>query len=159
MDGSRLFQLYCASCRDGFGATLEQQQQGGTIRPITFISQVPLPNECNWTIFELESGAIIEGIKRLRVYTISIPSRIITDHQALEHLNKVGEHCPGSNGRWNTRMHTISLCSTSRGMATATRTCSLACPWILPSPKFMALAGSLTTKMSSFSLWICTSGL
>ena len=67
-NGSRPFRLYCDACRDGFGATLEQQQDDNSVRPITFLSRVTLPNERNWTILEFEAGAIVWAIKRLRPY-------------------------------------------------------------------------------------------
>ena len=68
IDWSRPFRLYCDACRDGFGATLEQQQEDGSVRPITFLSRVTLQNERNWTVLELEAGAIVWAIKRLRSY-------------------------------------------------------------------------------------------
>ena len=92
IDGSRPFRLYCDACRDGFGANLEQQQVDGSVRPITFLSRVTLQNERNWTVLELEAGAIVRAIKCLRPYFCSIPFVIYTDHQALESLDKVGEH-------------------------------------------------------------------
>ena len=72
-DQSRPFLLYCDACRDGFGAVLEQQQADGSIRPITFISRTTLPNERNWSVLDLEAGAIVWAIKRLRPYLFSIP--------------------------------------------------------------------------------------
>ena len=66
IDGSCPFRLYCDACRHGFGATLEQQQEDGSVRPITFLSRVTLQNERNSTVLELEAGAIVWAIKRLR---------------------------------------------------------------------------------------------
>lgn len=68
MDESTLLQLYCDACREGFGAILEHEQQGATIRHFTFLSRVTLPNERNWTILDSEAGAIVWTIKRLWVY-------------------------------------------------------------------------------------------
>ena len=50
----------------GFGATLEQEQCDGSIRPIVYISRATLANEQNWTPPELEAGCIVWGIRRLR---------------------------------------------------------------------------------------------
>ena len=74
--------------------TLEQQQEDGSVRPITFLSRVTLQNERNWTVLELEAGAIVWAIKRLRPNFFSMPFVIYSDHQALESLGKVGEHHP-----------------------------------------------------------------
>ena len=41
-DNSRPFRLYCDASVDGFGATLEQEQKDGSIRPIVFISRATL---------------------------------------------------------------------------------------------------------------------
>ncbi len=58
IDGSRPFRLYCITYRDGFGVTLKQQQNDGSVRPITFLNRVKLQNERNWTVLELEAGGI-----------------------------------------------------------------------------------------------------
>ena len=77
--GYRPFRLYCDACRDGFGATLEQQQEDGSVRPITFLSRVKPQNERNWTVLELEAGAIVRAIKRLRHNFFSLNIRYIND--------------------------------------------------------------------------------
>ena len=41
-DNSRPFRLYCDASIDGFGATLEQEQPDGSVRPIVFNSRTPL---------------------------------------------------------------------------------------------------------------------
>lgn len=45
LDGSRKFHLFCDASKDGLGATVEQEQCGGSIRPIALLSRVMLPNE------------------------------------------------------------------------------------------------------------------
>ena len=44
-DNSRPFLLYCDASVDGFGATLEQEQDDHTIRPIVFISRATIESE------------------------------------------------------------------------------------------------------------------
>ena len=63
-DGSRPLILYCdaSTSTDGIGATLEQKQADGSIRPIVFISRATLDAECNWTPLDLEAGAIVWAI-------------------------------------------------------------------------------------------------
>ncbi len=91
-DGSRLFLLFCDASVDGFGASLEQEQPNGDIKPIVYISRATLPSERNWTPLDLEAGSIIWAIKRLRGYLWMNKFRIFTDHQALENIGKVGDH-------------------------------------------------------------------
>ena len=67
-DRSRPLPLYCDASIDGFGATLEQEQRDGSIRPIVFISRVTLESERHWMLLDLESGSIVRSIKRLRGY-------------------------------------------------------------------------------------------
>lgn len=47
-DGLRLFLPYCCGAsQDVFGATLEQPQIGGDIRPIAYLNRVKLDNDKN----------------------------------------------------------------------------------------------------------------
>lgn len=94
MDGIWSFQFYCDACRDGFVASLGQEQPDGTIRLTAFLSRVPFPNERSWIILGLEAGAIAWAAKRLRMNSFSISSRICTDHQDLELLDKFGDYHP-----------------------------------------------------------------
>ena len=67
-DNPRLFLLYCDASIDVFGATLEQEQKDGSIRPIVFISSATLGSECHWTPLDLEACNIVWSAKRLRRY-------------------------------------------------------------------------------------------
>ena len=49
IDKARPFRLHCDASTDGLGATLEQEQLDGSIRPIVYISRAALSNERNWT--------------------------------------------------------------------------------------------------------------
>ena len=65
-DDSRPFRLYCDASIDGFGATLEQEQPDGSVRPIIYISRATLDSERSWAPLDLEAGSIVWAIKRLR---------------------------------------------------------------------------------------------
>ena len=67
-DNSRPFLLYCDANVDGFGTTLEQEQDDHTIRPIAFISRVAIESERHWAPLDLEAGSIVSSIKRLCGY-------------------------------------------------------------------------------------------
>lgn len=66
-DSSRPFRLYCDANRDGFGATPEQRQPGGSICPIVFLGRATLDSERSWTPLNRESGSTGGAIKSLRV--------------------------------------------------------------------------------------------
>ncbi|CAB1106230.1 unnamed protein product [Ectocarpus sp. CCAP 1310/34] len=91
-DNSRPLRLCSDACIDGFGASLEQEQLDGSVRPIVYISRATLPAERNWTVLDLEAGGIVWAIKRLRGYLWSTKFIIYSDHKALESIGKVGEH-------------------------------------------------------------------
>ena len=48
-DGSRPSHVYCDTCTNGFGAALEQEQPGGSVRPISYVSLAALDSERHWT--------------------------------------------------------------------------------------------------------------
>ena len=80
-DGSLPFHVYCDACIEGFGAALEQEQPGGSVRPIAYISRATLDSERHWTPLDLEAGSIVWSIKRLRRFA---SSRITRRSKALE---------------------------------------------------------------------------
>lgn len=51
-------------------------------------------NARNWTILDLEAGAIIQTIKRFGVYIFPKPFRISNIRGDLEYLDKAGEDHP-----------------------------------------------------------------
>ena len=76
------------------GATLEQKQPDGSIRPIVYISRATLDNEQNWTPMELEAGCVVWSIRPLRRYLFGVYFLVFTDHQCLQQICKTGETKP-----------------------------------------------------------------
>ena len=72
IDTSRPFRLHCDTSTAGLGATLEQEQPDGSIRPIVYVSRATLGNEQNWTPMELEAGCVVWSIRRLRRYFFGV---------------------------------------------------------------------------------------
>ena len=72
IDTSRPFRFHCDASTAGLGATLEQEQPDGSIRPIVCISRATLDNEKNWTPMELEAGCVVWSIRRLRRYLFGV---------------------------------------------------------------------------------------
>ena len=94
IDTSRPFRLHCDASTAGLGATLEQEQPNGSIRPIVYISRATLDNEQNWTPMELEAGWVVWSIRRLRRYLFGVYFLVSTDHQCLQLICKIGETKP-----------------------------------------------------------------
>ena len=94
VDTSRPFRLHCDANTAGLGATLEQKQPDGSIRPIVYISRATLDNEQNWTPMELEAGCVVWSIRRLRRYLFGVYFLVFTDHQCLQQICKMGETKP-----------------------------------------------------------------
>ena len=94
IDTSRPFRLHCDASTAGLGATLEQEQPGGSIHPIVYISRATLDNEQNWTSMELKAGCVVWGIRRLRRYLFGVYFLVFTDHQCLQQICKIGETEP-----------------------------------------------------------------
>ena len=93
-DTSRSFRLHCDASTAGLGATLEQEQPDGSIRPIVYISRATRDHEQNWISMELEAGCVVWGIKRLRRYLFGMYSFFFTDHECLQQICKIGETKP-----------------------------------------------------------------
>ena len=94
IDTSRPFRLHCDASTAGLGATLEQEQPDGSIRPIVYISRAALDNEQNWTPMELEAGCVVWSIRRLRRYLFGVYLLVFTDNQCLQQICKIGETKP-----------------------------------------------------------------
>ena len=91
IDESRPFRLHCDVSTHGLGATLEQEQLDGSIRPIVYISRATLADERNCTPMELEAGCVVWSIRRLRRYLFNVFFLTFTDHECLQQISKIGE--------------------------------------------------------------------
>ena len=94
IDKSRPFRLDCDASTDGLGATLEQEQIDGSVRPIVYISRATLANERNWAPMELEAGCVVWSIRHLRRYLFSVFFLIFIDHEFLQQISKIRESKP-----------------------------------------------------------------
>lgn len=57
VNGSRHCRVYCDACRNGSGATLEDQKPDDTRHPTTFLRQIALSNLDHSTVLEREAGS------------------------------------------------------------------------------------------------------
>ena len=51
-----------------FGTLLEQEQSGGSVQPVAYISRATLDSERHWTPRDFEAGSLVLATKRLRLY-------------------------------------------------------------------------------------------
>jgi transposase InsO family protein/site-specific DNA-cytosine methylase len=109
-DGSRPFILATDACKVGFGAVLSQQDVNKKEHPIAFASRTTLKNERNWSVTDLEAGAVIYGIKKFRHMLWGTPFLLYTDHRALLYIETMREKTARA-ARWheflNAFPHTI----------------------------------------------------
>ncbi|KAG6439566.1 hypothetical protein O3G_MSEX000882, partial [Manduca sexta] len=67
----------------GLGGILLQYQTDGLLRPVAYFSRVTSQEEQHYHSFELETLAVVESLKRFRIYIMGIPIKVVTDCAAL----------------------------------------------------------------------------
>ena len=102
----------CDASVDGFGATFEQEQKDGAIRPIVFISRATLESERHWTPLDLEAGSIAWSITRLRGYLWSTTIRIFRTTWRSKAPPRLLSTTPEFRDGSNSSRHTAILWST-----------------------------------------------
>ena len=78
-DGSLPFHVCGDAFIDGFGVTLEQDHEDGSIKYIAYISRATLDSERHWTPLDLGAGSIVRALKRLRGCLGGTKFRICSD--------------------------------------------------------------------------------
>lgn len=67
----------------GLGGILLQYQDDGDLKPVAYFSRVTSREEMHYHSYELETLAVVESLKRFRIYVTGIPVKVITDCAAL----------------------------------------------------------------------------
>lgn len=76
-------ELHCDASRDGYGAVLLQKDpEDRLFHPVMFMSKKTNQHERNYSSFELEVLAVIEAIKKFRVYLMGLDFKIVSDCSA-----------------------------------------------------------------------------
>ncbi|XP_011059060.1 PREDICTED: uncharacterized protein LOC105148815 [Acromyrmex echinatior] len=90
---------------DGYGAVLLQRSdEDDLLHPVHFMSKKTKKEERNYTSYELEALAIVEALRKFRIYLLGIQFKIITDCAAfqrrwalvLEDYDYIIKHRPGN---------------------------------------------------------------
>lgn len=83
-------ELHTDASIDGYGAVLLQRSpEDSLLHPIYFMSRKTKSEERNYTSYELEVLAIVEALKKFRIYLLGLRFKIVTDCAAFQRtINK-----------------------------------------------------------------------
>ncbi|KAI8439599.1 hypothetical protein MSG28_013326 [Choristoneura fumiferana] len=76
-------ELHTDASKVGLSGILMQYQFDGTLRPVAYFSRVTSREEQFYHSYELETLAVVESLKRFRIYLVGIPVKVITDCAAI----------------------------------------------------------------------------
>lgn len=82
-DSRAVTELHTDASKVGLGGILIKHQPDGSIKPIAYFSRVTSTEELFYHSYELETLAVIESLKRFRIYLVGLPVKVITDCAAL----------------------------------------------------------------------------
>ncbi|GJT59414.1 putative reverse transcriptase domain-containing protein [Tanacetum coccineum] len=80
-EGSENFVVYCDASQKGLGAVLMQKE-----KVIAYASRQLKVYKKNYTIHELELGAVVFALKMWRHYLYGTKCIVFTDHKSLQHI-------------------------------------------------------------------------
>ena len=87
-DFGKRFLLQTDASKTGIGAVLSQLDDKLREHPVVYLSRQLKPNERNYSVSEQECLAIVWSINKLRYYLLGRAFSVITDHKALQWLDK-----------------------------------------------------------------------
>ncbi|GFW19924.1 retrovirus-related Pol polyprotein from transposon 17.6 [Trichonephila clavipes] len=80
----RKTELHTDACKQGYGAILLQEAEDGKLHPVYHMSKKTNTAEEKYDSYELEVLAIINALKKFRVYLLGQHFRIVTDWSAFQ---------------------------------------------------------------------------
>ena len=84
----------------GIGAVLAQgHSEDGQLHPITLTSHSLNPAECNYSIFELETLAVVWAITHFHAYLYRLCVVVLADHAAVKSILEV-PNSTGKHAQW-----------------------------------------------------------
>lgn len=92
-------ELHTDASKDGFGAVLLQKGDDNQFHPVYYMSKSTSDTEKKYSSYHLEVLAVVNAVKRLRVYLLGIPFKIVTDCSAFERTLKKDD-IPPLIARW-----------------------------------------------------------
>ncbi|GFW31340.1 transposon Tf2-11 polyprotein [Trichonephila clavipes] len=80
----RKTELHTDACKQGYGAILLQEAEDGKLHPVYYMSKKTNTAEEKYDSYELEVLAIINSLKKFRVYLLGQHFKIVTDCSAFQ---------------------------------------------------------------------------
>ncbi|GFU68076.1 retrovirus-related Pol polyprotein from transposon 17.6 [Trichonephila clavipes] len=82
----RKTELHTDACKQGYGAILLQEAEDGKLHPVYYMSKKTNTAEEKYDSYELEVLAIINALKKFRVYLLGQHCKIVTDCSAFQKI-------------------------------------------------------------------------
>lgn len=98
-DREAVTELHTDASKVGVGGILLQVQSNGELKPVQYYSRSTTKEEQNYHSYELETLAVVNSLKKFRVYLIGITFKIVTDCNALRSTLTKRDLIPRI-GRW-----------------------------------------------------------
>lgn len=76
-------EIHTDACKLGIAGILLQKQTDGTLRPVLYFSRVTSKEESVYHSYELETLAVVESLRRFRVYIVGKHVKVVTDCTAV----------------------------------------------------------------------------
>ncbi|CAK1600031.1 unnamed protein product [Parnassius mnemosyne] len=76
-------EIHTDACKSGIAGILLQKQTDNSLRPVMYFSRVTSKEESMYHSYELETLAVVESLRRFRVYIIGKHVKIVTDCTAV----------------------------------------------------------------------------
>jgi hypothetical protein len=92
-------ELHTDASMYGIGGILLQYQQDGTLKPICYFSRQTNKTEQNYHSYELETLAVVESMRRFRIYLLNNHFTVLTDCNAIRYTMTKRDLVPRI-GRW-----------------------------------------------------------
>lgn len=78
-------EIHTDASKDGLAGILLQTQETGELKPVFYFSRSTTREEAVYHSYELETLAVVEALKRFRVYVLGKPVKIVTDCSAVRY--------------------------------------------------------------------------
>lgn len=76
-------EIHTDACKSGIAGMLMQKQSENTLRPVMYFSRVTSEEESMYHSYELETLAVVESLRRFRVYVVGKHVKVVTDCTAV----------------------------------------------------------------------------